>query len=392
MCFLAVLAGILLSLGIIYSLGRLPLSFDHPLYKRLGIEKRQVIGFQPYFLLDRADKDYEKYLTDLTYFGLTIDIDGRLVKLNNPQEEEPGWTTLRLDKFQSRLKQVQKKGLQASILVFNANEASISALLKEPQQHAVNLVDEVAPIMKEHGFGDLNLDIESFRPASESAQQAYTDFVKKVKNKLEEKKLGTLTVEVTAISLLEPRLTDVRALGEIADRLVLMAYDYNYLLSHVSGPVAPLGGAPQQREMDVRTSLQELVRLVPPEKVILGIPLYGYQWETLSGNPGSATIPGGGSTASHRRVQELIKTDENCQKDFDEDSQQPYVICQRENYYEQIFYEDEQSIEEKIKLAQEFKIAGVALWALGYEGEQILGPIRQYKESINFEPALAIFN
>ena len=59
-------------------------------------------------------------------------------------------------------KQAKKNHLSLSLLIHNSNEASISALLKEPEKHAQNLITDIAPIMQKHGFTDLNLDIESF--------------------------------------------------------------------------------------------------------------------------------------------------------------------------------------------------------------------------------------
>ena len=38
----------------------------------IGLKQHQVIGFMPFWLLDRADKDYSGYLTEMTYFGLTV--------------------------------------------------------------------------------------------------------------------------------------------------------------------------------------------------------------------------------------------------------------------------------------------------------------------------------
>ncbi len=389
---LALASGVLSAFLLIYLFATLPLNPTNKLYKFFGIKKNKIIGFQPFWLLKRADKPYEKYINTLTYFGLTLKSDGTILKLVNPQEEEPGWTTLKSEHFQKRLKQANKKHLINSLLIHNANEASISALLKKPEEHADNLIADVKPIMKKHNFTNLNLDIESFKKASESAQIQYTSFVKEVKNGLVENDLGTLTVEITPISLFAPRLTKVEELGKIADYLVLMAYDFHYIHSFYTGPVSPIGGAPQVREFDVKTSLQETLNKVPAEKVILGIPLYGYEWETLTNQPGAATIPGGGSTASNRRITELLASCDNCAYLFDDFARQPYLAFPDGDYFHQIYYENQRSIKEKLELAEEYKIGGVALWALGYEGKKILEPLKSYKSLFNFDPPLGIIN
>lgn len=384
--------GILFGLFIVFLIAIFPFSFDSKLYKIFGISKQQVVGFQPYWLLQKANKPYEKYINVFTYFGLTLDNNGTIVKLVNPQEEEPGWTTLESNGFQEKLKQAQKNHLKSSLLIHNSNEASISALLKEPEKHAQNLVADVLPIMQKYGFTDLNLDIESFVEASESAQQQYTAFIKEVKKGIDNNNLGTLTVEVPPISLVTARLINTEEIGKIADFLVLMAYDFHYAGSYLAGPVAPIGGEGKVREYDINTALKETLKVVQPQKVILGIPLYGYEWETISDKPGAPTIPGGSATASNRRIDELLKSCSNCVRGYDELAQQPYIVFQDDDDYHQIYYENEKSIKEKLKLAKEYKIAGAALWAIGYEGENLLNPLKTYKNSFDFDPSLGIVN
>lgn len=383
---IAFLSGIFGGVLVLLLLSKLPLPTESQIYKTLGIKKPHVIGFQPFWLLERVDKNYGSKITIFTYFGLTLDSDGTILKLVNPQEEEPGWTTLRSKSLEEKLNQAKKDRLKLSLLLHNSNEASISALIKEPKKHAENLITNVAPIMQKYGFTDLNIDIESFKEASESAQQQFTAFVQEVKKGMNENNLGTLTVEINPTALVKTRLINAKEVSKIADYLVLMAYDFHYIYSYIAGPVAPIGGAGKIREYDVETALKEMLNMVPLEKIILGIPLYGYEWETLSDKPGAPTIPGGGAVASNRRVTELLASCDNCTKTVNEYSKQPYVIFPEPNndYFHQIFYEDEDSLEQKLELAKEYKIGGVALWALGYEGESILNPLKSYKRSVKW--------
>lgn len=391
--FLSVSAGALAGVFLLF-LAKSYLRFDHKILKTFGIKKPQIVGFQPFWLLQKAKKTYKDYINVFTCFGLTLDTDGTILKLVNPQEEEPGWTTIKKESFQEKLKKTKGDRLKLSLLLHNSNEASISALLKEPEKHAKNLIADVAPIMQKYGFTDLNLDIESFKEASESAQKQMTTFVREVKKGMDEENLGTLTVEINPTALVKTRLIKAEEIGKIADYLVLMAYDFHYIYSYITGPVAPMGGAGKVREYDIETALEEMLNTVPPEKIILGIPLYGYEWETLSDKPGAATIPGGGATASNRRVSELLSSCDNCLKTVDPLSGQPYVIFPEpdNDYFHQIYYEDEDSLKQKLELAKKYKIAGVALWALGYEGESILRPLKAYKNSFDFNPSLSIID
>ncbi len=370
-----------------FSKTNLPLS--HSVYQKLGIIKPQVIGFQPYWLLERADKNYAPYLTTLTYFGLTVDAQGKIVKLVNTSEEEPGWTWLKSSELEDRLKPAKDQSLTLSLLIHNSNEATISALLQDPVASAHNLSSEVIPLMQEYQFTDLNLDIESFKTASPAASQSYTTFVQTIKNDFKSLPQTSLTLEITPISLAKPHLTDIQALKDTVDYIVLMAYDYHYIYSLLSGPVAPIGGQGQTRELDVESAVKTLTQMVDPKQIILGIPLYGYEWETLTSDPDAPVIPGSGSTASNRRAEDLISTCLNCLKSFDNIAKQPFIIFPDRAYFHQIFYEDEQSLEEKIRLAKEYQLGGVAVWALGYEGETLIKPLKTYKQSFKPYPPLS---
>lgn len=376
--------GVTLGIGVLSLLGRLPVRFDNPLITSLGIKKPEIIGFLPYWLLTKADKDYTPFITTETYFGLTLDRDGKLLKLVNAQEEEPGWTNLKGENFNQRLRSGKKRNQKQSLLVISGDDSIISDILRNPETSAKNLVTDAGKIMVQKGFTDLNLDIESFSQASESARQNFTSFVRTVKKLLVTENLGTLTVDLIPISLVKKQLYDAEEISAIADRIVLMTYDYHYAGSFTTGAVAPVSGAGETIEYDVETALQEAVKKIPREKILLGIPLYGYEWETIDGNPGAATIPGGSSTASLRRIGDILDGCATCSVQIDQDSREPYLIYPENDYFNQIFYEDEKSLAEKIALAQKYRLGGVALWALGYEEYSVLRPLADYKNSFEF--------
>lgn len=383
-CFFSSSLGIISAILFLLISSKFPLSRNAQIYKIFGIQKPVIIGFQPYWLLENANKDYDPYITTTSYFGLVLNSNGTIQKLVNEKEEEPGWTTLRLSKFSNKLK---GKNSDLSLAIHSSDEDSIAELLTNPKVNAKNLIADITPIMKRYNFTDLNLDIESFKESSASSQKQFTEFVKEIKKEVEKNNLGTLTVEMSPTALVKNFIINGKDIGGIADYVVIMAYDYHYLGSYVSGPVAPLRGAGKTREFDVETGLKEALKVIPAKKIILGIPLYGYQWEALTNKPGSATIPQGGSTASNKRVERLIQECKNCITGIDELSKEPYIIFRDEqgNYYNQIFYSNQESVGQKIDLATKYKIGGIALWALGYDGEKIMTSVKNYKQSFFIE-------
>lgn len=352
--------------------------------EKIGLKKPAVIGFMPYWLLNKTHGNYP--VSELAYFSLTINPDGSIQQFTRPSESEPGRNKLAKGEWAQKKNSLTKQAVQQSLVIQMINEAHIAQLINQPLQNAQALVQNVSPLMKEHQFNDLNLDIESFREASPAAQVQFTSFVSEVKKQLQQQQLGTLTVEVAPIAFFAPRLIDPVSLGEVADRVVIMGYDYHYRDSFVTGPVAPLGGAPEVREFDVKTTLDQAIKDIPANKIILALPLYGYEWETISQNNQNAVIPGTGKTATNRRVEdELLPSCASCTAQFDELSKSPFVIIKPsadQLVSQQIWYENQASLTAKIKLAEDYKLQGIALWALGYESEKIMEPVKDYQQLI----------
>lgn len=370
------LAGAVSAVAFIYILGTSPVRFDNPILTTFDVKKPEIVGFLPYWLISKADKDYSKYITTLTYFGLTVNRDGTIQKLANLQEEEPGWTTLKKNEF-------KKYNAKQSLLVISGDDGVIGDLIADPVTSANNLVADVAPIMKENKFTDLNLDIESFMDASQSARVNFTLFVAQVTKLVKEQKLGTVTLDLIPISLVKSKLYDAKALGTVVDRVVLMTYDYHYTGSFTSGANAPVGGAGETLEYDTETAVREAIKVIPAGKILLGIPLYGYGWETIRAEPESATIPGGSSIASVRRVADLLTSCATCSAQLDPVAREPYLIYKENDYYNQIYFENEASMQEKVAMAQKYHLGGVALWALGYEDNTLLNPLASYKNTLD---------
>ncbi len=101
-----------------------------------------------------------------------------------------------------------------------------------------------------------------------------------------------------------------------------MAYDYHSPSSLVTGAIAPQTGAGIDATYDVTTTIEKTLQLVPSGKVILGVPLYGYEWETLSNAIHSAVFQETGETASNSRMQSFLASCATCSVFFDNEAQE----------------------------------------------------------------------
>lgn len=342
----------------------------------IGLKQHQVIGFLPFWLIDKADKDYSKYLTTLTYFGLTVTTDGTIQKYTAPGEAEPGWYALTSGKY------VPSPNLKNSLLIFSGNPDTINQLVSDPITNANTLMAEINPIINQFKFTDLNLDLENVLPASDSARQNFTTFIQQVNQSLPP--TVTLTIDASPTDLIKNRLINLAAVEPFVDYIILMTYDYHFSGSFVTGPVAPVGGAGTYSEFDTETGIQKALAVIPPAKIILGIPLYGYEWETITPNPRAAVLPGSGIVASNRRIEEFISQCATCSAQIETAAQEAYLIYldQATNTYHQFFYPEIKATQAKINLASQYHLGGLAFWALGYEGNTILNPVAAYKSAL----------
>lgn len=372
--------GFILSLGFILLYPRLSKNNNNVIFSRISFSPaKEVIGFLPYWLLDNAKPDYSDYITTLAYFGLRVTGDGTIAKLATPQQAEPGWEALHSGRLDPFFQNAKKNNINLSLIISSGSVDAINGLISDPVAHAHRLESDIAPLMNKYGFSDVNFDIEYTQQASKSAQNNFIRFIKEFRNILPSGQ--TITVEISPTDSILPMLINVKAIGEIADHVVIMAYDYHSTESFVSGPVSPLAGAGITSEYDVTTAAIKVLQKVPAQKIILGVPLYGYEWETLASLPRSAIIPGSGVVASNRRSKELIVKCATCSARLDQVAQEEYMsyFDQNTHTYHIVFYPNTNAMLAKIHLANIMHFGGMALWALGYDGNNILRPFISYK-------------
>lgn len=341
--------------------------------------KKVVIGFLPYWLISKAQEDYSNYITQLSYFSLTIDSDGSIQKYTKPGESDPGYHALFTGKVDDFLAREKAKGLDLSLTIFSGDDATIDSFLENPASSAQNLVSDITPLITQYGFDDINLDIEKVSVASPEARLHYATFVSEVRKLLHPD--ITLTVDLTCISFVKDTyLVNPKALAQSADYLVVMGYDFHNPGSFVTGPVAPQDGAGIVSEFDIASAISAALTQVPANKLILAIPLYGYSWETINPVPRSAIMPGSAYSISSKSVADLLAECATCSAEFDTTDKENHIIYQDidSGLYHQIFYPDIKSTQAKVNFAKQENLAGMALWALGYEDNSILQPLAGY--------------
>ena len=210
------------------------------------------------------------------------------------------------------------------------------------------LINNVINNMKQKGYYGLNVDFEYLYP---SDKQAYNDFLKKLTDKLHSLGYVVFTAVAPKTSAQQQGLLyeahDYPFHGQTVDRVILMTYEWGYL----AGPpqaVAPLN--------DVRKVVDYAVSVIPPSKILMGIPNYGYDW-VLPYMPGTLAKTFSNTDAVNLAYQN------NASISYDDTAQSPYY-----NYYDAqnrqhiVWFEDARSIKQKLLLVNEYKLAGISYW------------------------------
>ncbi len=255
----------------------------------------------------------------------------------------------------------RQAGLPLLPLVMNPDfdRATAHSLLHnaKAQERAARNLEQLA---EREVFLGWQLDFEGFAPAD---SLAYVRFVERVAARLH-RDHRLLSVAVA------PRFSDVypnispegfrtgewgaafnfRELGRAADFLVLMAYDQHTPAT----PPGPVAGYEW-----VKAALEYAVRCVPPEKLLLGLPLYGREWD----------VPARAATEHSLAYKDLkpFLDSPGSDQHWDDLSRTAWFQLRDGSTLRTVWFDDARSLREKIALVQIYHLRGFAAWHLGVE-------------------------
>ncbi|MDE5414413.1 glycosyl hydrolase family 18 protein [Alkalihalobacterium chitinilyticum] len=215
-----------------------------------------------------------------------------------------------------------------------------------------NMIRQLIYYSQLYGLDGINVDFENVFLKD---KDLVTQFMRELTPYLHRAGL-IVSMDITFISASEnwSMFYDRVALSSIVDYMIVMAYDEHWATSPQSGSVASLPWV----EQNVLRLLEE----VPNEKLVLGIPFYARLWTEQTTDGGNVEVSS--QALSMNEVQEWIK-ERGLTPTYDIATGQYYVefIDESEEATYKIWIEDETSIEKRVAISQEHKLAGVASWA-----------------------------
>lgn len=279
------------------------------------------------------------YLTDLSVFSYGFTVQGELV----PPLLDDEWMIERA-KLSGTLPVLTLTPLGPDGLF---NNLLISALVHDPEVRD-RLIENLLILMEEKGYKGLDIDFEYILRAD---RDAFTEFVRTCAERMHAAGNRMTVALAPKTSADQPGLLyegkDYRALGEAADGVLLMTYEWGYKY----GP--PMAVAPLQ---NVRQVVEYAVTEITPDKINLGIPNYGYDWPLpfVQGVAQARTI------GNVEAVQ--IAMSYGAEILFDQTAGSPYFYYENQGILHVVWFEDVRSLSGKFDLVKEFGLQGVGYW------------------------------
>lgn len=304
-------------------------------------QEKPTIEVNGYAFPNISDSVLEKTLPNLTYisiFSYQVRADGSLVPIQDS----------------NIIQAAQPHRVAPFMVITNIKEgASFDSALAHTvlSSEAIQntLFQNIEKVLSK-GYRGLDIDFEYLYPED---RELYNTFIRRAAERFRPQGYILATALAPKTSGDQPGLLyeahDYPVHGAVVDHVILMTYEWGYTYSPPRA-VAPVNLVEQV--------LQYAVTVIPPKKILMGIPNYGYDW-TLPYVKGSSA-----RSLSHTAAVELAER-VNAEIKFDETAQSPYF-----RYYDaakrqhEVWFEDARSIQAKLKLVEKYGLGGVSYWTI----------------------------
>lgn len=226
-----------------------------------------------------------------------------------------------------------------------------------------NLIDNLLTLIENKNANGVNIDFEG---VLESEKDDLTNFLISLSSQFHSQ------IPNSQISIALPAVDwkdafDITALKDNIDLFLIMGYDYYWTSGGVGNIAGPTGQLYTMYNFDrnqSRSVIDYLQKGVPHEKLCLGVPYYGFDWRTNNAEVPTEAIASGNAI--------FIKTIKNnainyySNKNIEDSSLCAYYNYNNGNFH-QAWIDDEETMKYKYDIVLKQGIAGIGIWALGYD-------------------------
>lgn len=251
--------------------------FSTPLLT-LAADSLQVSGWIPYWAVSSGTKDARKHLSDLSTifpFNYSVKSDGTLIDLGKIQKS--AWKNL--------FSFAHKKDIHILPTVMWSNTSAIYTTLSTPELRTKH-IKAITTMVQKQKFDGVDIDYEG---KSAETFEAFGLFLKELKNKLGKNKILSCTIEARTPpeSLYKTIPTDLRyandytAIATYCDRVNIMTYDQQRADLTLNNAHSGEAYIPVSDPAWVRKVIEFTLQSIPKEKISLGISTYGHEYEVI---------------------------------------------------------------------------------------------------------------
>lgn len=310
--------------------------------------QRRVFGYHPYW----GGSNYLNYqwelLSDLCYFSYEVDPVTGFPLTTHDWDTSPA------------IDSALSNGVKVHLCVTLFSGHSVFFSNPEAMQ---NLIEQIIFLLSERGAHGVNMDVEAL-PFSQ--KEAFLEFMIDLCEQMNEQ-LPDSEVSIAAPAVNWSGKFNIPVLNESIDFFMVMGYDYYWPGSGQAGPVSPL--FPMTGSYDYsfsRTISYYQSQGVAEDKLIMGVPYYAYQWKTAGQYAPSVSL-GTGAAYTYRKIKDNANGHYSYEnKHIEPNSFGPYYAFES-NGWNQCFMDDVYSLGEKYDQINRRDLAGLGIWALGYD-------------------------